>query len=995
MMQSIRTWLANQKRIRSSQKLNRSRQSARRRRWWGQFESLEQRSLMAVVGSLEGNVWVITSNDASDSITIIRNSNQTYTYNVGTGVRSVSQTAISEIRFFGNGGNDVFNAQSVLNTPVVANGGLGNDRLTGGNGNDTLIGGDGTDILNGLIGNNRIESGNGNDTVSIGLGNDTLLDTGGIDTLTAAGVPLTPLTIDLSQPTTTTSALTSLLSLTLNGGDWETLIGSNQNDILIGNSLNNRIVGNGGNDLIRGGGGNDTLLGGAGDDTLYGETGADTLDGELGTDRLFGGLGNDLYLLNPQAGAIDFFYENEAEVGVDVIKNVSSAPLVLNSFTSGNGIDRIDANFQPVQGTEGSDFLDFSKITFTNLTEVIDAKGGNDVIRASRSANVGYQGGAGDDRLFGGSLSDVFYTSPGKDTLQGGGGNDTYVITSDEAVAATMDDEILDGSGTGDVMLLPSEGFVSVLNSFETSNGIDIISRKNDESLPLGLEIRILINDKSLIDFSKVTFDLDEQYSRVRILANNVSTIIGSEGPETIELHGNTKRILGLGGNDSIAAFIESGSLTTSDLTIDGNAGDDSIYISDARSNSTISATLRGGDGDDYFSSSRNSSSYYDGGAGDDTYENVALASRIFDESGTADRLLVSNGVQIMATALEPFTPASGIDIIQSDFYNAAGSFFDLQANGLGAIVDLTGVALSAGTPESRNFVIVSGTSGNDQIYAASSSRSPVFYLGGDGDDQIWGGPDDDELVGGLGNDILWGNGGNDSLRPGEGNNVAYGGNGDDTLLTDFGSEGDQLFGEEGDDSYNVGSLIAPRIMDSSGTQDAVFGLPVNYQEGGNNYSRLELTFDNFGSFTGVDIVHADTINITRSFPGTVDLSGIEFIPSYPESSGVYINCTMFDSTFIGSDSNEIIFAGRGNVTLTGGLGADIFKTLGTTPNSPSSHYRIMDFTQGTDRLWCDDVTSSEVIDGNLFITTDGVTIELVGFTGTLTESDFYHPTLP
>lgn len=983
MMKSLRSWLTTQRLNRPARKTNQLNRSQRRRRWWGQFESLEQRSLMAVVGSLEGNVWVITSNEASDSITIIRNSNQTYTYNVGTGVRSVSQSAITEIRFFGNGGNDVFNAQAVLNTPVVANGGLGNDRLTGGIGNDTLIGGDGNDILNGLFGNNRIESGNGNDTIAIGNGNDTLLDTGGIDTLTGAGVVPNPLTIDLSQPITTTSALTSLLTLTLNGGDWETLIGSNQNDILIGNSLNNRIVGNGGNDLIRGGGGNDTLLGGTGDDTLYGETGADTLDGELGTDRLFGGLGNDLYLLNPQTGAIDFFYENEAEVGVDVMKNVSSAPLVLNSFTSGNGIDRIDANFQPVHGTEGSDLLDFSKITFTNLTEVIDAKDGNDVIRASRSANVGYQGGAGDDRLFGGSLSDVFYTSPGKDTLQGGGGNDTYVITSAEAVAATMDDEILDASGTGDVMLLPSSGFVSVLNSFEPSNGIEIISKKNDESLPLGLEIAIQISDKSVIDFSKVSFDLDEQYSRVRILANNVSTIIGSEGPEVIELHGNVQRILGLGGNDNIGAYIESGSLTTSDLTIDGNAGDDSIYIADVRLNSTISATLRGGDGDDHFRSSGNSVSYYEGGAGDDTYENVILASRIFDESGTADRLLVSSGIQLIATTLEPFTPASGIDIIQSDFYNAVGNSVQLLATGDGAIVDLTGIALSMGSPQSRNSLVVSGTGGNDQIYAASSSSVPVSYFGSNGDDQIWGGPDNDELDGGLGDDILWGNGGDDEISPGDGNNVVYGGSGDDTI---YGAYSDRLFGGEGNDEYLVTTFGAPEIMDTSGTQDTISTRYLTTFEDENGiHSIHEIAFQRFGNFTGIDIVHAETINIPLSYPGTLDLSGIEFITPDLESPGVYINCNMSNSTYIGSDSNEVIFAGIGNVTLTGGLGADIFIAF-----NPSSQYRITDFTQGTDRLWCLDVTSSEVRDGSLFITTEGATIELVGFTGELTEADFY-----
>jgi peptidyl-prolyl cis-trans isomerase B (cyclophilin B) len=80
-------------------------------------------------------------------------------------------------------GDDLINGSS-LTTNMIANGNLGNDRVTGGNGNDYLLGGKGNDTLTGGAGNDLLSGNLDNDLLSGGAGNDFLRGGDGIDTLT-------------------------------------------------------------------------------------------------------------------------------------------------------------------------------------------------------------------------------------------------------------------------------------------------------------------------------------------------------------------------------------------------------------------------------------------------------------------------------------------------------------------------------------------------------------------------------------------------------------------------------------------------------------------------------------------------------------------------------------------------------------------------------------------------------------------------------------------
>ena len=77
------------------------------------------------------------------------------------------------------------------------------------------------------------------------------------------------------------------------------------------------------------------------------------------------------------------------------------------------------------------------------------------------------------------------------------------------------------------------------------------------------------------------------------------------------------------------------------------------------------------------------------------------------------------------------------------------------------------------------------------------------FYLdnaGGDGNDNVWGGSDDEYLDGGAGADDVHGSGGDDILKGGEGNDKLAGGDGDDVLIGGTGN--DRLHGGSGQDIF-------------------------------------------------------------------------------------------------------------------------------------------------------------------------------------------------
>ncbi|MEL7314226.1 MAG: calcium-binding protein, partial [Cyanobacteria bacterium J06559_3] len=84
-------------------------------------------------------------------------------------VGNLTGSDVQSVVFAGGDGNDFLNA-SDTSTPVVADGGAGDDILIGGGGDDILIGGDGADLLIGGAGNDILIGGDGSDLFGFDTG---------------------------------------------------------------------------------------------------------------------------------------------------------------------------------------------------------------------------------------------------------------------------------------------------------------------------------------------------------------------------------------------------------------------------------------------------------------------------------------------------------------------------------------------------------------------------------------------------------------------------------------------------------------------------------------------------------------------------------------------------------------------------------------------------------------------------------------------------------
>ena len=224
--------------------------------------------------------------------------------------------ALPAAELFGGNGNDTLtggsgndHACSARPAPTSCSAGAGNDLLFGGDGKDILTGGPGDDQVFGQDGNDIMiwNPGDGSDTFEGGDGNDIALVNGGNGaetfTITANGtrvrldrVSPAPFSLDIGTTEslvlhagggddviTAGNGLSSLISLTLDGGDG--------NDTITGGDGADQLIGGAGNDLVAGGRGNDTASLGDGDDTFVWNPGD-------GSDTVFGGAGSDTLAFN-------------------------------------------------------------------------------------------------------------------------------------------------------------------------------------------------------------------------------------------------------------------------------------------------------------------------------------------------------------------------------------------------------------------------------------------------------------------------------------------------------------------------------------------------------------------------------------------------------------------------------------------------------------------------------------------------------------------------
>ncbi len=263
------------------------------------------------------------------------------------------------------------------------------------------------------------------------------------------------------------NGLSSLISLTLDGGDG--------NDTITGGDGADQLIGGTGNDVVAGGRGNDTASLGDGDDTFVWNPGD-------GSDTVFGGTGSDTLLfnganvnekINIAANGGGFTFTRDV---ANITMNVSQVETI--EFTARGGADTITigdltgtgvkavnvdlastpgsgtgdgaADSVTVNGTGNNDVISITgagtAVSVTGLPATVNINGaegandrlivnagaGNDTINAGAlpAGVIGLtiDGGAGNDTITGSSGDDTILGGDGNDSVIGGRGNDVALL---------------------------------------------------------------------------------------------------------------------------------------------------------------------------------------------------------------------------------------------------------------------------------------------------------------------------------------------------------------------------------------------------------------------------------------------------------------------------------------------------------------------------------------------------------------------------------------
>jgi Ca2+-binding RTX toxin-like protein len=378
---------------------------------------------------------------------------------------------------------------------------------------------------------------------------------------------------------------------------------------------------------------------------------------------------------------------------------------------------------------------------------------GNDVVFGERG-NDTLRGGEGDDQLFGGIGDDLVQGGPGNDRLAGGFGADSIdgQEGNDYVRGDTTIDRIFDTGGGSDTLsystgVTPGFGDSVAIAGFPPSGG------------ERGLELEMNIGGENA-DNGVAPFGGGVD----RVEAGNFETVIGTPFSDHLVGTAAAQSFYGGGGADAI----------------EGGGGGDTL--------------VGGADGD-----------YLDGGT-------VA----------TRNTGLVSVGMMTPPGAT-PYTQlylvgSSGEDDVTAAYSPGAVSFqlaageFDQSASNDGGCEIESATAASCSLTGPLDSVLLAGMGGDDTIVAGGFPLTVgVVVIGGEGGDSITGRNGEDILVDGPGSgiDVLGALGGDDALTHNGGADQLLGGDGNDLFLSDSICDDEEIVGGTGRDNASWARLDA------------------------------------------------------------------------------------------------------------------------------------------------------------------------------------------
>ncbi len=506
-----------------------------------------------------------------------------------------------------------------------------------------------------------------------------------------------------------------------------------------------------------------------------------------------------------------------------------------------------------------------------------------------------------DDIITGGAAASVA-AGDGVDTLEGGAGDDMYIVNDTldsiielaneglDTVYATIDYTLLSEVENGATEIRTGGSASITLTGNTKDNKLDGTHNTAVDTL-IGLtgndtyylDAGDLVTEQSNGGTDTIVSAFDVTLSTTTTTGLNIENVILT-GSSDMDISGNTlsNKLTGNSGHNSIV----------------GGSGNDTI---DGGIDS-VTDTLKGGVGDDVYIV-RSSSDSVDETAGQGTadtvkaaytgytlatnVEKLILMGKIIAGSGngsnntltgnSADNLLEDTAVG--SAGNDTLDGGTGADTMKG----GAGNDTYIVDNASDTVTELTGAGTDS-IQSSVSFVfpdfIESITLAGTTSINATTSTSTVNTT-------ITGNSAANTLTGGTGNDNIMGNAGNDSLNGGDGNDTLNGGTGVDTMN-----------GGAGNDTYIIDSASEATITDASGT-------------------------DTIQSSVTLSSLDSDIENITLLGTGSIDATGNGLTNIIIGNTG--------GNSLDGGTGNDTITGGAGIDTITGGTGADTFIFQGAT----------------------------------------------------------------
>jgi Ca2+-binding RTX toxin-like protein len=568
--------------------------------------------------------------------------------------------------------------------------------LTGTSGPDTLSGGSGNDSLDGKA---------GADTLIGRLGDDTYIVDNAADLV-------------IEQANEGLDTIQSSVSFTLPDHVEQLILLTGSNLTGTGNALANLLTGNAGANTLDGGAGNDVIDGGSGADSLYGSDGDDTF-------LVAGYDPNAVDLFNGGDG----FDQILGGAGDDVIR--------VNSYQGVNTVERIDggAGLNTLGGNGGNNVIDLSGTQLIGIAR-IEGLGGADTLTGSTGNDV-IDGGLGADSLYGGEGDDTFLISgydanavdlfnggAGFDQILGGAGDDVIRVGSYQG-ADTVERidggaglNTIGGNGGNNVIDLSGTQLIGIAR-IEGLGGADTITGSaGNDVIDGGLGADSLYGGEGDDTFLLAGYDANA----VDLFNGGVGfdQILGSAGDDVIRMNSyqgvnSVERIDGGGGTNSIGGTGGGDTLdfSTTELlnigSIDGGAGPDSIT----------------GAGSPDFLLGRAGADTLDGGAGNDLLQGGSEAdilrggegNDLLDSGSANDTLQGQAGSDFLAGGAgnDSLNPGGGADVISAN----RGDGQDLVA--LNAAIERLTLSLGGGIAYAD---LALRKVGNDLVLETGSNES-------------------------------------------------------------------------------------------------------------------------------------------------------------------------------------------------------------------------------------------------------------------------------